>query len=280
MTQTVATRVLLVGCGAMGFLVLSWALARPGATPMQPPTATPATTPGASPRAEAATPSSAEIPAEVPAPTSGQAKTAPSADPSRLTNAERAEVLGRAHQLMLENVRGLDQTDFELERYLQSWCAVAKLQAVPAKLERGDYTVLPPLDLFSIEGETTDQTIMAFTIHRGVVRFDFARASDKDVFAVIDACATNQQASWDSEVKSFNSKPETEREQLIAAHRQAEAELARIQQELSQSGESNRLELARTRSAQLRKLQDSLLPYYMVLPKKGNTAWARRSIGR
>ena len=41
----------------------------------------------------------------------------------------------------------------------------AKLQAVAQKLDSGDYTLLPQVDLFSMDGETKDQSVVAFSSH-------------------------------------------------------------------------------------------------------------------
>lgn len=186
----------------------------------------------------------------------------------------------RTQQLVLQSMRDMEAAQADVEQYMLAWRTITKLQAVESKLDANDYTLLPPTDLFTMEGETADQAVLAFTIARGVARIDFRRGTDDAVFAVIDTCAANQQAAWDLAVKEFNEKPVEERERLVEAHRRSEAELARLNAEMNATAQANPLEVARARHGEIRRLQKDLLPFFMVVPKGQTIAWARRSIGR
>ena len=281
MSREFTGKLLLVALGSACLLLLSWSFKRSSSA--QTHTASfERTLPKGRPVAAQAVPVSSPAlnPQQAEVDSVSPPQHAVPADPLKHTGAEHAEVLNRAHQLMLSSIHNLNTSDIDLEKYLMNWSSVAKLQAVPEKLDKEDYTLLPPIDLFSIQGETVDQTILAFSIERGVVHMTFSRQRDSAVFAVIDACASNQQASWDLAVREFNERPEAQREALIAAHRRSEAELARLYKEMGESRQTNLLEAARAQHGQIIELQKGLLPFYMAVPKKGATAWARRSIGR
>lgn len=270
-------RLALITVGAAGFLALASTFSRPprtvqlsnGGSPQ--PVVEPTSTARAANKEGGTADANGGLP--TPAMTAARHK-------GILTDPERADILLRAQQLIASNTHEMDPTSTDLEKYLLHWRTIAKLQAVAQKLDSGDYTLLPQVDLFSMDGETKDQSVVAFSIARGVVRILFTRQADAGVFAVIDTCAANQQAAWDAAVRDFNEQPEADRQRLIDAHKRSETALAKLYAEVDAMHQASPLEFARARHDEIRRLQADLLPFYMVVPKNQTLAWARQSIGR
>jgi len=169
------------------------------------------------------------------------------------------------------------------EMYMLDHRTLAKTILARDRLLRSHYRICSDLDQLAIN-ETKDVTFLAFPAGRRHVLFEIRRddADAAGVFQVIDQCASFQQHEWAEAADMFNAKPETERDQAIAEHKEAMEHIQKIHDEVkaaAKTGGGIQNELA-ARQPALASYHLKLLPPYLVVPKVGNRVWARLCIGR
>jgi hypothetical protein len=198
--------------------------------------------------------------------------------PKVLNDVDTLKVMGRIDSMVAACMNRMSSA-VDSDAYFLDYRTLTKATAARERLLQGKYLLISAIS--GLE-ETSDATHLALPISGRHVLFTFTRLGDPSVFAVIDECATAQQQDWDAEASAFNLRPVHVRLTAIARHKQALEHIQGLYDSLGDAALdiAGRRERWRELEPRLTELRRHLLPWYLVVPKDGDTVWARKSLGR